>query len=100
MDYCQKPKFPLGKLVITPGAIDVLAKTRTTPESLLRKHQSGDWGNLCQEDATLNDEAVANEGDPENQGRVLSSYKTGGHTIWVITEWDRSYTTILLPENY
>ena len=99
MNFCQNPKFQLGKTVITPGAIDILAKHGTTPESLLQKHQSGDWGDICQEDANLNDEAVGN-GDPERQGRLLSSYKTGSDTIWVITEWDRSVTTLLLPSEY
>ena len=100
MNIYHKPKFRLGKMVITPGAIDILAKHGTTPEALLKKHQAGNWGNLCQEDSALNDEAVANEGDPEKQRRLLSSYKTGDDTIWIITEWDRSVTTLLLPSEY
>ena len=100
MNYCQNPKFQLGKTVITLGAIDVLTKNGLTSQLFLRKHQSGDWGDLCQEDKDLNDAAIACEGDINSQQRVLSSYKTGDDTIWVITEWDRSCTTILLPENY
>ena len=99
MKFCQKPKFRLGKMVITPGAMDILAKHGTTPEALLKKHQSGDWGDICSEDAKLNNEAIGN-GDPEKQGRLLSSYNTGDDTIWVITEGDRSATTLLLPCEY
>ena len=100
MNFCQKPRFELGKLVATPGALDVLAKSGQTPESFLRKHQSGNWGNICQEDAELNNQAIANEGNPEEQSRVLSSYKVGANNIWIITEYDRSVTTILLPQDY
>ena len=99
MDFCQKPKFRLGKTVITPGAISTMAQSGISPETLLRKHQGGNWGDLCQEDAELNDDAISN-GDPEKQGRVLSSYNVGADKIWVITEWDRSVTTLLLPREY
>lgn len=94
-------KFKLGKILITPGALEALKKTGQSPQLFLQKHLSGDWGNLCPEDKKLNDEAVAYEGKSDRQQRVLSSYKTEkGSKIWIITEWDRSCTTILLPEEY
>ncbi len=101
MNSDAKPKFKLGKTVITLGAIDVIEKSGQNPASFLQKHQCGDWGEVCKDDAELNDEAVSQEGDPENQQRVMSVYKTTkGDEIWVITEWDRSVTTILLPSEY
>jgi len=67
----------------------------------LKRHQSGDWGDLCDEDKKANEEAISHEGEPEKQQRVFSAYKTSaGEKIWVITEWDRSVTTLLLPEEY
>lgn len=54
----------------------------------------GDWGDTCEEDAKFNDISV-------DQGeRILAVYKRGDWTIWIITEWDRSCTTILFPEEY
>ena len=62
----------------------------------LQKHHSGDWGELCKEDKQANDFAV------ENGYRILSAYTIGENKvkIWIITEWDRNVTTILLPEEY
>ena len=59
----------------------------------LKKYRAGDWGQMCKEDWRLNDEAVSN-GD-----RILAAYE-GEHKIWIITEWDRSATTILFPDEY
>ena len=58
------------------------------------RHASGDWGNLCPEDTLANDDAVRN-GD-----RLLSAYGKGDQRFWIITEGDRSATTVLLPEDY
>ncbi len=97
----NQPKLKLGKIVATQGALDALEKAHQRPESFLKRHLFGDWGDVCKEDAALNDDAVAHEGDPEQQQRVLSSYKTSrNQTIWIITEWDRSVTTLLLPSEY
>lgn len=97
----NQAKFKLGKTVATQGAIEALTKANQRPESFLMRHLYGDWGNVCKEDAQANDNAVAFEGDPDKQQRVLSSYKTSkGDVIWVITEWDRSVTTLLLPSEY
>lgn len=84
-----------GEIVITPGATEALYKTKTPPSSLLQRHAACDWGNLEKEDKKLNDEAV------KNGGRILSAYLLKDKTkLWIITEADRSSTTILLPEEY
>ena len=86
-------RFPLGQVVITQGALHDLP-AEEVQESLLR-HAEGDWGDVCKEDWELNDEAL------ENQARLMSSYRTKkGIRFWIITEWDRSVTTILLPLEY
>ena len=101
MNFVKNSKFNLGKIVITPGAISALAKSNQDPKTFLERHQSGDWGDLCEEDKQSNDEALANEGQPEKQQRVMSSYKTGaGEVIWIISEHNRSSTTLLLPDEY
>ncbi len=98
MNFCNNPKFSLGKTLLTPGALDVLQKGNISPATLLKRHQSGDWGDLCKEDREMNDSAIQNE--EENRQRVMSVYKVGTETIWIITEWDRSVTTLLLPSEY
>ncbi|MBW8016574.1 MAG: hypothetical protein FVQ82_10325 [Planctomycetes bacterium] len=97
----NRPKFKLGKTVITPGGIDALSKSNQLPDPFLNRHITGDWGDICQEDAELNNQAIAHEGEEDKQMRVMSVYKTNkNETIWIITEWDRSVTTILLPNEY
>lgn len=96
-----EPKFRLGRIVATPGAISALEEAGQEPLHFLALHASGAWGDLDAEDRKANDDAIAHEGDPRRQQRVLSSYRTSGGTkVWVITEWDRSVTTILLPDEY
>lgn len=101
MESEYRYKFQLGKTVITPGTIETLANSNQLPDIFLRQHQLGQWGELCEEDTKLNNEAIAHEGDMDKQMRVMSVYKTSkNETIWVITEWDKSATTILLPSEY
>ena len=89
------PKFPLGQLVATPGALDALERTGQSPLEFLSRHASGDWGEVCEADKKENDFSV------RNGFRLLSAYRLGdGTKIWIITEADRSATTILLPEEY
>jgi hypothetical protein len=96
-----KPKFELGQIVATQGALAALKDSNELALPFLLKHQSGNWGEVCEEDKKLNDEAIAHDGDPDQQQRVLSVYRTAkNEKIWVITEWDRSATTILLPDEY
>jgi len=87
--------LPLGHLLSTPGAIKAMAKAGQEPLELLNRHRSGDWGNVCAEDRTANDLAITH-GD-----RILSAYMLkDGVRLWIITEADRSATTILLPDEY
>lgn len=83
---------PLGRVVITANA----SLRLSTEEVLtaLRRHASGDWGDLCPEDAMANDEAL------HHGSRLLSAYGEGEYRFWLITESDRSVTTVLLPEDY
>lgn len=86
--------FELGQIVATPASMELLGKHSITPMQLLRRHITGDFGDLCEEDKESNNEAIWNE------GRVLSSYVIDGEKLWVITEADRSSTCCLLPEEY
>jgi hypothetical protein len=96
-----EPKFNLGQIVITQGALAALKDSNESALPFLQRHASGDWGDICEEDKKLNDEAIAHEGDLDRQQRVLSAYVTAkNEKIWIITEWDRSVTTILLPDEY
>lgn len=91
------PKFTLGQVVATPGALAHLGSLGLTPLPFLSRHMSGDWGDLDDEDKASNNEALI----PQTQGRILSSYNLSNHSkVWVITEYDRSVTTVLLPEEY
>ena len=89
------PRFALGQVVATPGAIKALQEAGETPLLLLRRHQIGDWGDVPPEDAQENELSVA-------QGfRILSAYTlTTAVKIWLLTEADRSVTTVLLPQEY
>jgi hypothetical protein len=88
-------RFPLGRLVTTPGALSALLRAKQSPAEFLSKHVSGDWGELGTEDVAENEYAVA------HGLRVLSSYSTACEDrLWIITEADRSTTTFLLPDEY
>jgi hypothetical protein len=84
--------FAPGLIVATHGAMEVI--TAATMLELLNRHLACDWGDVSDDDKKLNDLAT------ENGERVLSAYNVGEHKIWVLTEADRSCTTILLPEEY
>jgi hypothetical protein len=88
-------RFSPGQTVITPGALDALAKAEQHPGDFLQRHLSGDWGELCEDDKAENQTAL------ECDLRLMSAYRTSsGQKLWIITEADRSVTTILLPEEY
>jgi hypothetical protein len=90
-----KPKFPLGKIVSTPGALDALNESGQTPFELLSRHLAGDWGIVDDEDKQANDDALI------HGERLLSAYHTTkGVKLWIITEADRSSTCLLLPQEY
>jgi hypothetical protein len=86
------PRFACGQVVITRNASDRLTVEQIA-EGLIR-HMAGDWGELDPEDIQSNEDALKH-GD-----RLLSAFGTGEGRFWIITEWDRSVTTILLPEDY
>lgn len=88
--------FELGSIVATPAAMAVLNENAVCFLSLLARHVRGDWGRVCPEDAEQNNDAVS------LGGRILSVYPVGKTLadVWVITEADRSNTTILLPSDY
>ena len=88
----QQHRFPLGTIVKTSTA-DRAIPTEAMVQALQR-HARGDWGDCPPEDKAMNDQALL-EG-----GRLHSSYKHGSTPFWIITEWDRSVTTVLLPEDY
>ncbi|MGE5474533.1 MAG: hypothetical protein ACM3UU_09965 [Ignavibacteriales bacterium] len=86
-------KFNLGQVVATQGALKELS--REDISGALRRHLSGDWGDLCKADQKENELAL------KEGFRILSAYKSAnGKKFWIITEADRSATTVLLPEEY
>lgn len=89
-----KPLFALGQTVATRGALAAMQQAAISPLALLSRHQRGDWGNLDNEDKQANDQALT-LGD-----RIFSAYQFEAVKFWVITEADRSATTVLLPEEY
>lgn len=94
------PLFDLGRIVATPGALEVLRKAGVVGASLLVRHQKGDYGNVSADDRKANDDAV------KHGARIMSVYPLGkGETIWIITEavgddGKRACTTLLLPHEY
>lgn len=92
-EYAVGPKFLLGQVVATPTALAMLEQKDIL--GALKRHVSGDWGEVCDEDQGANEEALA------SGERLLSAYTSeSGTKFWVITEADRSATTILLPQEY
>jgi len=91
----RRPLFDLGRVVATPGALRALERAGESPFAYLARHVSGDWGELHEEDRGENEFAL------KNGFRLLSAYRLGDETkMWIITERDRSATTLLLPEEY
>ena len=91
-------KFNMGRLVMTRGVNDKVADDAAFAKFVMTsisRHASGDWGDLGNEDKQQNDQAL--KGD----GRLFSAYESGElPKIWIITEWDRSATTVLFPDEY
>lgn len=92
----KRPLFALGRTLATPGAIAACDPQKL--RDLLGRHVVGDWGDICEEDRGVNEQALA-DGD-----RIFSVYKLGPEApvekVWIITEHDRSLTTVLLPDEY
>lgn len=92
---CTTSLFPLGQIVATPGALAALETAGQDARELLRRHVSGDWGALSEDDRKENDFSVT------RSLRILSAYQlTTSERLWIITEADRSVTTLLLPSEY
>ena len=104
----RRPLFPLGQVVATPGAIEVMERLGINPAALIARHVTGDWGDIDPEDRGLNERALV------DGSRILSVYGTAEDPIWLITDGEsdpddgcrsmtsghRAATTILRPEDY
>jgi hypothetical protein len=89
------PLFPAGQIVATPGALALLEQANKLPLEFLSRHLRGDWGDLCQDDKAENELSL------KYGFRLMSSYQVmDTETLWIITEADRSATTLLLPAEY
>jgi hypothetical protein len=95
-----RPKFPLGRLLATPGAADALNRSGQSPGEFLARHAGCDWGEVCPDDKALNEESLI------DGSRLMSAYRTHNDVrVWIITEaadehGHRICTTLLLPEEY
>lgn len=102
-------RFATGQIVATPGAIALLEQHSISAAALIIRHLKGSWGDVCAEDAEANEMAI------KYGNRIMSVYRlasieqvlslpqasrTDLPTVWVITESDRSVTTLLLPSEY
>jgi hypothetical protein len=94
-EFTKPGRFELDRIVATPGSLTTVQEAGHLPVEFLLRHKRGDWGELDPEDIQENERAL-------RQGsRLLSAYSTRlQDRLWVITEWDRSATTLLLPEEY
>lgn len=90
----MKPLFPLGRCILTRGAVELIDDAGMHPDDLLARHVCLDPGVLPPEDVATNKRAL------KHGGRIFSVYRIRGADVWIITEADRSSTTILLPEEY
>jgi hypothetical protein len=88
-------RFPVGRVVATPGALRAIEQAGQEPADFLDRHVNGDWGEVPDDDKRENGFSI------EHGFRIISAYTTSlGEKIWIITEADRSYTTLLLPSEY
>ena len=96
LNRVSQQRFSPGKVVVTAGIDELVRQGRLNPAPYLRRHLHGDWGDLSDDDRRLNDAALKSGED-----RLFSSYQvTRDLKLWIITEWDRSVTTLLLPSEY
>lgn len=88
----------MGKVVMTRGIANAIEETKQYYSEILNcflRYSNGDWGDLCDDDKQMNEDAIRTGDD-----RILAAYKTSKGKIYIITEWDRSYTTILFADEY
>ena len=96
LNLASQARFSPGQVVMTAGVDELVRQGRLNPVPYLRRHLHGDWGDLSGDDRRLNDAALASGED-----RLFSSYQVMPDLkLWIITEWDRSVTTLLLPSEY
>ena len=88
------PRFALGQIVATPAVLEHLEQHGVNASEYLNRHVRGDWGDVPPEDAAENEFAV------NHRLRLLSSYMIAGERVWIITEADRSVSTLLFPSEY
>ena len=86
--------FETGNLYVTVGVNALISDDRVGLLEIVARHMNCDWGDVCEEDKQSNNEALLHD------DRLLSSYQLNNETVWIITEADRSATTILLPSEY
>jgi hypothetical protein len=95
VNNASAPCFKPGRLIMTAGVDALIHDGRLNPLPYLRRHLRADWGDLSNEDRRRNDIAL------QCGDRLLSSYQvTPDLSLWIVTEWDRSVTTLLLPSEY
>ena len=88
-------RFPLGQTLATPGALEALQKSGQSPTEFLQRHARCDWGDVCAQDHNANEDALV------HGARLFSVYHTSaGDRLWLITEADRSASTLLTPSEY
>ena len=90
----KPPLFPLGQIVATRGVLTHLEHEGITADAYLNRHVRGDWGDVPPEDAEMNRYAIL------VGARIMSSYEIADKRVWIITEADRSVTTLLFPDEY
>ena len=100
-------KFELGRVVATKSVSDLMKDDVIFDDFVklsLKKYTNCDWGDTCKEDCIQNDEAIKNGerivAKYTNEEYIVGKYTSKKYTIWIITEWDRSVTTVLFPEEY
>src|SRR5947209_18780350 len=97
-DWCcrcmKRALFALGQIVATPGALQLMRTSNIDALKLLRRHVTGDWGDFDDADKQENELSV------QKGFRILSAYGEGEKRLWILTEADRSVTTILRPDEY
>ena len=97
-------KFEFGELVATKGVAELRKDNPKFDDFAVRslfRYAVGDWGDSSEHDKAENDLSVRLEAEGKQASRIVAEYKAEGlPTIWIITDWDRSYTTVLFPDEY